>query len=391
MNFTKEINRLNTNSIKWDLMAVEGKPAGTIPMWVADMDFAVPREVKKALKKVVDQEIYGYSFAPDSYYEAVSDWYKSHYNLEFRKENVVTTPGVVTAVGAAVRAFTNEGDAVIIQRPVYYPFSMMIERNDRRVVNSPLINVEGRYIMDIEDFERKIVENNVKLFILCNPHNPVGRVWTKEELSEIAAICERHNVIVVSDEIHCDFVLDGRKHNPFVNVSDKGKSYVVTCTAPSKTFNLAGLQTSNIIIFDKDLREKFQAELDKLSVGMIGPMGIAACEAAYSHGDRWLKKLKKTIEGNRDYMAKFIEDHIPELTMSELEGTYLAWVDMSGLAMTNDELKEFLAKKARIWVDDGDMFGPEGENFARFNLACPLSVVERACKQLEDAVIGKMS
>ena len=255
MNFKKEINRLNTNSVKWDLMAIEGKPEGTIPMWVADMDFEAPKEVKKALKRIVCKNVYGYSFQPDSYYAAVSNWFKKRYGFEFAKEQIVTTPGVVTAVGAAVRAFTEPGDAVIIQRPVYYPFSMMIEKNGRRVVNNPLMNVEGRYIMDIEDFERKIAENNVKLFILCNPHNPVGRVWTKEELLPIAEICEKYGVTVVSDEIHCDFVLDGKKHLPFACVNENAKNYTVTCTAPSKTFNLAGLQTSNIVILNRDLRK----------------------------------------------------------------------------------------------------------------------------------------
>ena len=390
MNFKKEINRLGTNSVKWDLMAIEGKPEGTIPMWVADMDFEAPREVKKALKQIVTKNVYGYSFQPDSYYAAVTNWFKKRYDFEFAKEHIITTPGIVTAVGAAVRAFTNPGDAVIIQRPVYYPFSMMIEKNGRRVVNSPLMNVEGRYIMDIEDFERKIVENNVKLFILCNPHNPVGRVWTKEELELIANICEKYGVTVVSDEIHCDFVLDGKKHLPFAIVTENAKNFTVTCTAPSKTFNLAGLQTSNIVIFNRDLRQAFADEIERMSVGMLSPIGIAACTAAYESGERWLKGLKKTIEGNRDYMKAYIEEHIPELSMCDLEGTYLAWVDMSGLAMTNDELKEFMVKKVKIWVDDGDMFGPEGENFARFNLACPQTTVERACKQLEEAVLAKM-
>lgn len=380
---------MNTNCFKWDQMAIDGRPEGTIPMWVADMDFEVPKEVVRAINNVAKRKIFGYSFCPDSYYNAVINWYKTRFNFEFGKEQILTTPGVVTALAAAVRAFTNEGDAVLIQRPVYYPFGMMIEKNNRIIVNNPLVDIEDRYIMDVEDFERKIVENNVKLFILCNPHNPVGRVWTKDELLPIAEICKKHNVIVVSDEIHGDFVYDGRKQTPFATVTDDSDQYTITCTAPSKTFNLAGLQTSNIIIKNKELRAAFQAELDKMSIGMMSPIGAAACEAAYTHGARWLNGLLKTIAENRDFMKSYIEEHIPELSMYELEGTYLAWVDMRGLAMTNEELKEFMAKNAKIWVDDGDMFGVEGENFSRFNLACPKSTVEKAMKQLEEAVVAR--
>ena len=388
-NFNEEINRFGTNSIKWDLVHLENKPEGTIPMWVADMDLQVPEKVQEAVENVAKHGIYGYSLCPDSYYEAVIGWYKRRFNFTFKKEDIVTTPGVVTAIAMAVRAFTNPGDAILIQNPVYYPFGKMIERNGRRIVNNPLINVEGRYIMDVEDFEKKIVEENVKMFILCNPHNPVGRVWTKEELLEISKICRKHKIIVVSDEIHGDFVYDGRIQQPFATVEEGNTEFTVTCTAPSKTFNLAGLQTSNIIIPSKELREKFQTELDAVSVGMIGPMGIAACEAAYTYGEEWLENLKEHIVGNRDYLQSFLEDHIPELTMSELEGTYLAWVDMSGLAMTNDEMKEFVLNQAKIWIDDGDMFGVEGENFIRFNLACTRKTLETALNQLEAAVLKR--
>lgn len=387
--FTEEVNRYGTNSIKYDLVKEEHKPEGTIPMWVADMDFKVPEEVQQAVERVAKHGIYGYSYCPDSYYQAVIKWYERRFDLHFTKEDVVTTPGVVTAVGMAVRAFTNPGDSVLIQRPVYYPFGMMIERNGRRIVNNPLVNVEGRYIMDLKDFEEKIIEEKVKLFILCNPHNPVGRVWTKEELVEIAKICKKHHVIVVSDEIHGDFVFDGRRQQPFMNVMEGLEDMTVTCTAPSKTFNLAGLQTSNIVIKNKQLRQKFQDELDAASVGMIGPMGVAACEAAYTYGEEWLGQLKEQIVKNRDYMQSFLQEHLPELVMSELEGTYLAWVDMSGLAMTNDELKDFILNKAKIWVDDGDMFGVEGENYARFNLACTHATLQKALEQLEAAVLER--
>lgn len=389
MDFEKEIDRLGTNCIKWDLMKVENKPEGTIPMWVADMDFEVCDGIKEALKECVEHGIYGYSFAGDRYYEAVCNWYKKHFHFEFKKENVVITPGVVTAVAAAVRAFTNEGDHIMIQQPVYYPFKMMVEQNGRKIVDNPLMNVEGRYIMDIEDFERKIMEEDVKMFILCSPHNPVGRVWTLEELTEVAKICERHGVIVISDEIHSDFVYDEHTHYPFAAVLPGCKDFTVTCTAPSKTFNIAGLRTSNIIIFNEELKKKFEDELNKLSVGGSHPFGIAACTAAYETGEEWLNGLKEQIVKNRDFMMQFLEDELPEMVMSELEGTYLAWVDMTGLALSNEDLKAFLANDAKLWLDDGDMFGVEGEGFARFNLACTHKTLEKALNQLKDAVLKR--
>ena len=387
--FNQETNRFGTNCVKYDCMKLENKPEGTIPMWIADMDFPVPVKVQEAVEKVAKQGIYGYSFCPDSYYEAVIGWYHRRFGFDFTKDDIVTTPGVVTAVAMAIRAFTKPGDAVLIQRPVYHPFGHMIEKNHRRIVSNPLINVEGRYIMDLNDFEEKIVKEDVKLFILCNPHNPVGRVWTKEELTEVAKICQKHHVLVLSDEIHGDFVYDGRKQQPFATVLEGNRECTITCTAPSKTFNLAGMQTSNIIIPNKELRNRFKVELEAVSVGELGPMGIAACEAAYTYGEEWLEGLKAQIVKNRDYMKDFIENHLPELTMTELEGTYLAWVDMSGLAMSNEELKDFMANEARIWVDDGDLFGTEGEQFARFNLACTGKTMEKAMSQLEAAVLKR--
>lgn len=387
--FNQETNRFGTNCVKYDCMKLENKPEGTIPMWIADMDFPVPVKVQEAVEKVAKQGIYGYSFCPDSYYAAVIGWYHRRFGFDFTKDDIVTTPGVVTAVAMAIRAFTKPGDAVLIQRPVYHPFGHMIEKNQRRIVSNPLINVEGRYIMDLNDFEEKIVKEDVKLFILCNPHNPVGRVWTKEELTEVAKICQKHHVLVLSDEIHGDFVYDGRKQQPFATVLEGNRECTITCTAPSKTFNLAGMQTSNIIIPNKELRDRFKVELEAVSVGELGPMGIAACEAAYTYGEEWLEGLKAQIVKNRDYMKDFIENHLPELTMTELEGTYLAWVDMSGLAMSNEELKDFMANEARIWVDDGDLFGTEGEQFARFNLACTGKTMEKAMSQLEAAVLKR--
>lgn len=383
--FDKENNRYGTNSIKFDLIKEENKPAGTIPMWVADMDFMVPDCVREAVTKVAQHGIYGYSYAPESYYHALINWFKTRFDFSLEKEWVVTTPGVVTAVGMAVRAYTNPGDSVMIQRPVYYPFSMMIERNDRKVVNSPLINDHGYYRMDMEDFEKKIVEEKVKLFVLCSPHNPIGRVWTKEELTQVATICKKHGVLVVSDEIHCDFVFDGRKHYNFLSILPECKDFALVCTAPSKTFNLAGMQTSNIIIPNEEMRNRFKAECDAVSVGGVTPMGIAACEAAYTGGAEWLDQLKLYIQGNRDYMKAFLAENFPKLVMSELEGTYLVWVDMRSLGLTNEELKKYMLNECKLWLDDGDMFGAEGEGFMRFNIACTRKTLEKALLQMKGA------
>lgn len=383
--FHQENNRYNTNSVKFDLVQVEKKPEGTIPMWVADMDFMVPQCVQDAVKKVAEHGIFGYSFPPKSYFEALKNWFDTYFDVKIEDEWVVTTPGVVTAVGMAVRAFTEPGDAVLIQRPVYYPFTFMIERNHRRLINSPLINENGRYRMDLEDFEKKIVEENVKLYILCSPHNPIGRVWTKEELTEVAKICKKHNVLVVSDEIHCDFVLDGRKHHNFFNILPECKDFSIVCTAPSKTFNLAGMQTSNIIIPNEKMRKLFKDECEAVSVGGVSPMGMAACEAAYRGGREWLDALKNYLQENRDYMKAFLAEHFPKFIMSDLEGTYLTWVDMRSLGLTNEELKKYMAEECRLWLDDGDMFGVEGEGFMRFNIACTKATLEKAMWQMKEA------
>lgn len=383
--FHQENNRYGTNSIKFDLIKVQNKPEGTIPMWVADMDFMVPECVREAVTKVAQHGIYGYSFPPKSYFDALRNWFATYFDINIEDEWVVTTPGVVAAVGFAVRAFTQPGDAVLIQRPVYYPFSFMIENNKRRLINSPLINENGCYRMDLEDFERKIVDEKVKLYILCSPHNPIGRVWTKEELAEVAKICKKHNVIVVSDEIHCDFVFDGRKHCNFFNVLPECKDFSIVCTAPSKTFNLAGMQTSNILIPNEDLRKRYKEECDTLHIGGISPMGMAACEAAYTGGREWLDALKLYLQENRDYMKAFFAEHFPGFVMSDLEGTYLPWVDMRSLGLSNEELKRYMAEECKLWLDDGDMFGVEGEGFMRFNIACTKATLEKALWQMKEA------
>lgn len=386
-NFDEKVDRYQTNSLKYDKITEFNKPKDILPMWVADMDFKVPQCVEDAVKKVANHGIYGYSTCLDTYYEAVIHWIKEYFYTEIERKWIVCTPGIVNAVGVAIRAFTNERDAILIQRPVYYPFSLMIERNNRVVVNNPLINENGYYRMDYDDMERKIIDHQVKMFVLCSPHNPIGRVWKKEELEQVAKICKKHNVLIVSDEIHCDFVFSGHQHHMLINIAPEQKEEIITCTAPSKTFNLAGMQTSNIIIPNTNLREKFVEEMDKIAVGMIGPMGIAACEAAYRGGREWLNELLTYLEGNREYIREFLKAEIPEIKMTELEGTYLVWFDFSALGLNNQELEDLVVNKMKIWFDAGTMFGEEGSGFERMNIACPRSVIEQAMNQMKNEVI----
>lgn len=373
--------------MKYDGAALMKQKEGLLPLWVADMDFPVPDPVTKALRKRTDHGIYGYGMLEDRYYQAVTGWFSEHFNIEYKKEWILHTPGVVFAICQAVRALTNPGDAILINRPVYYPFTSSIENNGRRVVNSPLRYTDGCYRMDPEDIERKIIENDVKMYILCSPHNPVGRVWTQQELETVAVICEKHNVAVVSDEIHCDFVWPGNSFVSFHKAAEGKKLHYIICTAPSKSFNLAGLQVSNIIIPDPVIRKIYQKELTATGSFHLNIMGAAACEAAYRDGLSWLTALRSYIWENIRFTAQFLNDRIPEIRFTVPEGTYLLWFDMSILGMNAEELDRFIVEQAGLWLDGGSMFGPEGNGFQRLNAACQRSTLEKALSQLEEAVI----
>lgn len=386
-NFDEVLNRYGTNSVKFDLIAKFQKPKDVLAMWVADMDFKVPQCVEEAVRKVADHGIYGYSTCPDSYYEAIIHWFQEYFQTKIEREWVVTTPGIVNAVGLAIRAFTKEEEAILIQRPVYYPFTNLIEKNNRTLINNPLINNHGYYQMDYDDMEKKIIDHRVKMFILCSPHNPIGRVWREEELRKAAEICKKHDVIIVSDEIHCDFVFSKNQHHMLIHAAPEMKDHIITCTAPSKTFNLAGMQTSNIIISNPLMRKTFVEEIEKVAVGMVGPMGMAACEAAYRGGRQWLDELLSYLEGNREYIREFLKVEIPEIKMSELEGTYLVWFDFRELGLSNEELEDLVLNKMKIWFDAGTMFGEEGSGFERMNIACPRSVIEKAMNQIKEELI----
>lgn len=385
-NFDEIIDRKNTNSIKYDFAVERGKPEDILPLWVADMDFRVPPAVIEALVKSSEHGIFGYSDTKNEYFQTLYNWYASRFDFEIKKDWMVKTPGVVYAISTAVRALTKEGDAIIIQQPVYYPFSESIQANNRKLINNSLVYENGSYRMDLEDFEKKIVENNVRLFILCSPHNPVGRVWTKEELIALGDICLKHDVIVVSDEIHADFVYQGHKHYVFSSLKPEYLNNSIICTAPSKTFNLAGLQVSNIFIANKDIKKAFIDEINRTGYSQLNTMGLIACQAAYEYGGEWLEELKEYLSENLSFIRSFLSEHLPQIKLVEPEGTYLVWLDCKNLGLSEQELEELIVNKAKLWLDGGTMFGKDGENFQRINIACPRPILKQAFKQLREAL-----
>lgn len=384
--FSQVIERNNTLSIKYDFAKERKKPSGLLSLWVADMDFPVAQEIKDALIERCNHGIFGYSEVKTPYYEVIAKWYQEKFNWTTKKQWLVKTPGVVAAIANAIRAFTNIGDAVLIQKPVYYPFFLTIEDNQRKVVNNSLVYKNGRYEMDFVDFEEKIISHKVKLFVLCSPHNPVGRVWNKEELLKIGDICLKHKVIVVADEIHADFVYQGHQHQVFANLKTDYQEITVTCTAPSKTFNIAGLQVSNIFIANENLRKKFKQELKKTANADINVMGLIACQAAYSQGEDWLRQVKIYIAENLEYVKTFLRDNLPQVKLVEPEGTYLLWLDFRELNLTEEELEDLIINKAKLWLDGGTMFGTEGVGFQRINIACPQKILIQAFTQLKEAL-----
>lgn len=384
--FDEIIERRNTGSLKYDLAVRRGKPEGVLPLWVADMDFRTPQCVVDALVERSRHGIFGYSESDDAYFAAVQNWYAKYFGFSVRQEWLLKTPGIVFAICAAMRALTQKGDAVLIQPPVYYPFSACVRDNGRKLVENRLVYSDGRYSIDFTEFERKIAENGVKMFLLCSPHNPVGRVWTREELSRMGDICHAHNVIVVSDEIHSDFVYGGRRHHVFATLKKEYEDMSIVCTAPSKTFNLAGLQISNIFIPNAEMRRTVRREINNSGYDELNSMGMVACKAAYEGGRDWLDELIAYLTGNFAFIRAYLNENLPEIRLVEPEGTYLAWLDCGALAMPDDDLKTLIEQKAGLWLDDGPMFGPGGEGFQRVNIACPRPVLERAFRQLAQAV-----
>lgn len=383
--FDTPIDRTHTWSIKHDFKKENGKADDILPLWVADMDFRSPDSVVEALKKAVDHGIFGYSRADESYFDAVAAWYQKRHHLTLQPEWMTCTPGIVFALSIAVRAFTQEGDAVLIQPPVYHPFSRAILRNKRTLVENPLVLKDGHYEMDLEDLKQKVLDEHVKLMILCNPHNPVGRVWTREELTALADICLRHHVYVISDEIHGDFVWQGHEQTPYASISEEACLHSMMCTAPSKTFNLAGMATSNLFIPDPEMRRKFRSELLDVGQENMNRLGLFACRAAYEGGGEWLDQLIGYLAGNLALVRDFCKNRVPQIQLVEPEGTYLAWLDCRELGMTDDELMAFFSDEAKVWLDPGTHSGEQGSGFMRFNLGSSRSVIAQALDQIEAA------
>ncbi len=383
--FDTPIDRTHTWSIKHDFKKENGKADDILPLWVADMDFRSPDSVVEALKKAVDHGIFGYSRADESYFDAVAAWYQKRHHLTLQPEWMTCTPGIVFALSIAVRAFTQEGDAVLIQPPVYHPFSRAILRNKRTLVENPLVLKDGHYEMDLEDLEQKVLDEHVKLMILCNPHNPVGRVWTREELTALADICLRHHVFVISVEFHGVFVWHGHEQTPYASISEDACLHSMMCTAPSKTFNLAGMATSNLFIPDPEMRRKFRSELLDVGQENMNRLGLFACRAAYEGGGEWLDQLIGYLAGNLALVRDFCKNRVPQIQLVEPEGTYLAWLDCRELGMTDDELMAFFSDEAKVWLDPGTHSGEQGSGFMRFNLGSSRSVIAQALDQIEAA------
>lgn len=384
--FDAVIDRKNTNSLKHDFAVERGLPEDVIPLWVADMDFRAPEPVLQELRRCVDHGIFGYSDVKSEYYSAVSQWFLRHFHWQTRPEWLVKTPGVVFAVATAVRALTQPGDSVLIQPPVYYPFFSMIRHNGRTVVENELVYQDGAYHIDFADFEKKIADNQVKLFILCSPHNPVGRVWTRDELQRLGEICRRHHVFVLSDEIHCDFTFPDHPHHMFLCVNPDLAQQTILCTAPSKSFNLAGLQVSNIWIPGEQTRTRFVREMDRTGCSGLNALGLAACQAAYTSGGEWLEQCRKYMQDNLAFLRDYLARNIPRIRLVEPEGTYFAWLDCSGLGLSRQELNDLIVNDAKLWLDPGHIFGPTAEQFQRVVLACPRATLEKALAQLKNAV-----
>ncbi|WP_428898347.1 cystathione beta-lyase [Parelusimicrobium proximum] len=383
--FDTVFGRLGTGSIKYNMKGL-GKPEDVIPMWVADMDFKTAPAITQALEQTARQGIYGYTYADSEYDMALCNWYKTRFAWPVMPGWNVQVPSVIFAIFAAVKALTKERDSVIICQPVYHPFENIIKASGRNLVVSELQYITGKYQIDFEDFEQQIIKNNVKMFILCSPHNPIGRVWTKDELAKLGEICLRHNVYIISDEIHSDLVLSGHKHTPLASISDDIANITLTCTAPTKTFNLAGIQASNIIIKNAEIKEKFIKERDNTGFHALNMMAIAATHAAYTQGGEWLSELLKYLEAN----VKFLSDTLARLncgvSLVKPEGTYLMWLDCRALGLSDDALDTFFTNKAKLWLNRGDMFGLGGSGFMRMNIACPCETMKLAMERLERAV-----
>jgi cystathionine beta-lyase len=396
-NFDREIDRKGTQSAKWEYVPNEEHSSvdptdqffgedRMLPMWVADMDFPAPQPVVEALEARARHGIFGYTVPSESYLQAVEGWMRRRHGWEIKSDWIVTTPGVIPGLKAMIHAFVAPDEKVLIQPPVYHPFYHVVENNQRVLAFNPLICENHTYTMDFADLEEKVKDPLVKMVILCSPHNPIGRVWTKEELTRFGDICLENGILVVSDEIHCDLLFRGVKFTPYATIREEFAQNAIICTAGSKTFNLAGLHHSNIIIPNPELRERFAITLRNISLFGSSIFGLVALETAYNEGEEWLEQLLDYLDDNRQYLEDYVAKHIPQIKVVQPEGTYLIWLDCRALELDKDELQQLTREKARLYLDEGYIFGPEGEGFERINIACPRSILEDALERMKEAV-----
>jgi len=384
--FDEVIDRSETQSAKWDYYEKD-----LLPLWVADMDFRVPQPIINAIINRAKHGIFGYSYFHSAYFDVVLNWFKRHYSWEIKKEWLAFTPGVIPAINMAIQSFSNPGDKIIVQNPVYYPFFGAIQNNGRQILYNPLKRIDRRYQMDVDDLKQKIKDTRAKILILCSPHNPVGRVWTRDELINVGEICIENEILIISDEIHCDLILPGFTHTNFASISNNFAMNSITCTSLSKTFNLAGLQLSNIIIPNKKLRNSFINHIESVFIPeefgyLPNDLSLVAFTAAYQKCDEWLNSLLIYLKQNVDFLKSFIRNNIPQIEVIEPEGTYLVWLDFRKLGIDSDKMKKFLRQKAKVVLDDGSKFGRGGEGFQRINIACPQTTLKKALERIYNAI-----
>lgn len=384
-NFDEIIDRSGTHALKYEARKRIFGTDDVLPMWVADMDLRTPDFIVDAMKKRMEHEIYGYTLKPDSLYEATIGWMQRRHGWKIEKDWIVFTPGVVPAFTMCILAYSNPGDKVIVQSPVYYPFFWAVDLNKRIKLNNQLKRVGDKYEMDLDDLKKNI-DSSTKMMLFCSPHNPAGRVWTRNELMEVAEICQQNNIVMISDEIHSDLIFKNYKHTPYAMLGEEMAMNSVTCIAPSKTFNVAGLSTSALIIPNPELRKKIEHVIDSLHVAGGNIFGNVAMEAAYAHGDEWLAQALEYIEGNVQYLEEFVKENLPKVKVIHPEGTYMAWLDLSGLGLPDDEMRRFMIEKVKVGMNHGPIFGPGGEGFQRINLGCPRVFVKEAMTRMKNAM-----
>lgn len=388
-NFNENIDRSRNHAAKWSEMDKNFCTNDLWPMWIADMDLKTAPEVTKAIEEKAPEGIFGYVYRPDAYYKSAVSWCKDRFSWEIEETNLIHTPGVVPGISLMIRLFTNPGDKIIIQNPVYYPFSNVVRKNNRQLVVSSLIKGDDNYYtMDFEDFDKKTMDPEVKFFILCNPHNPVGRSWKKEELKKIGEICLKNNVRIISDEIWRDLVMLGNTHTPMASISKEIADITITCFSAAKTFNLAGLQAAFLHFPRLEEREVLDTELGILDIKRNNPFAIVAVESAFTKCHDWVDQLVEHIDGNMDYLVDYVSKNLPRIKVKKPEATYLVWLDFSDYGLTKDELSTLMQEKGKIALDDGFWFGEEGIGFERINVACPRQMLEEGMKRIATAVKG---